>query len=144
MTRSEKRVLQLFAMLTAWALIVVIRLVQIQIVRHAEYTKKAARQQERTLALAPVRGSILDVHERVLAESVSATSMYADPQAVTNVRATAKAIASVHGMNMTAREIEDKLKSDAGFVWIARQLPLDVAAAVKTQNLPGIYFLEDH
>ncbi|MGZ7040647.1 MAG: peptidoglycan D,D-transpeptidase FtsI family protein, partial [Thermoanaerobaculia bacterium] len=144
MTRSEKRVLQLFAGLTAWAFIVIVQLVRIQLVRHSEYTTKALRQQERTLALAPVRGSILDARERVLAESVSATSIYADPQAIAGVRATAKAIASVHGINMTAREIEDKLKSDAGFVWIARQLPLDIAAAVKAQNLPGVYFLEDH
>jgi len=144
MTRSEKRVIQLFAVLTAWALVVIVKLTYVQLIRHGDYTARAVRQQERTLALAPVRGSILDRRGRVLAESVSAQSIYADPQAVINKRATAKALASIRGLDMTAHEIEEKLRSDAAFVWIARQLPMDVAAAVKAVNLPGIYFLEDH
>jgi len=76
---SQKRLLYLFAALTAWAVIVIARLVQIQLVRHGEYVVKAARQQERTLALQPVRGSITDSRGRILAESVAAESIYADP-----------------------------------------------------------------
>lgn len=144
MTRSDKRVIQLFAILTAWALVVLAKLVYVQLIRHDEYTARAVRQQERTLALAPVRGSILDVRGRVLAESVSAQSIYADPQAVPDKRGTAKALAGIRGIDMTAKEIEEKLRSDAAFVWIARQLPMEVAAEVKARNLPGIYFLEDH
>ena len=144
MTRSDKRTLQLFAGLTAWALIVVARLVHVQLVRHAEYKDRAVRQQQRTLALAPVRGSILDARGRVLAESVSAQSVYADPQAIADRRGTARALAAIRGLDMTAREIEEKLRSDSAFAWIARQIPMDVAAAIKAKNLPGIYFLEDH
>ncbi|HEX3068628.1 MAG TPA: hypothetical protein VHX14_08625, partial [Thermoanaerobaculia bacterium] len=79
---SQKRLLQLFAFLAAWALVVIGRLAQVQLVRHGDYVVKAQRQQERTLALQPVRGSIFDSRKRVLAESVSAESIYADPQAV--------------------------------------------------------------
>src|SRR5438105_2918818 len=82
MNTSNKRLIQLFAFLAAWAFVVVARLVQIQIVRHDDYIKRATRQQERTLSLNPVRGSILDARMRILAESVSADSIYADPQAI--------------------------------------------------------------
>src|ERR1051326_1119519 len=144
MNTSNKRVIQLFAFLAAWAFVVVARLVQIQIVRHDDYIKTARRQQERTLSLNPIRGSILDVRGRVLAESVSADSIYADPQAIVDRHATAAALSRVRGIGMAAKEIEEKLDSDGGFVWVARQLPLDVSAQVKKLKLPGIYFLEEH
>jgi cell division protein FtsI (penicillin-binding protein 3) len=144
MITSHKRLIQLFAFLAAWAFVVVARLVQIQIVRHDDYIRRATRQQERTLSLNPVRGSILDARGRVLAESVSADSIYADPQAIVDRRATARALGSIRGIGSSASELEAKLTSDNGFVWIARQLPLDISAQVKKLKLPGIYFLDEH
>ena len=144
MPTSQKRLLQLFAFLAAWAVIVIARLVQIQIVRHGEYVVKAARQQERTLALQPVRGSIMDRRGHILAESVAAESIYADPQAIGDRVQTAKALASVKALQMDARELAAKLNSASGFVWIARQLPLETTAAVKALKLPGVYVLDEH
>jgi cell division protein FtsI (penicillin-binding protein 3) len=142
MSVSQKRLLQLFAFLAAWAIVVVGRLIQVQIVRHDDYTLRATRQQERTLSLNPVRGSIRDVRGRVLAESVSAESVYADPQAIVDRRVAARALAPIVGDS--AKEIEARLASDSGFVWIARQLPMNVADAVRKLKLPGVYFLEEH
>ena len=144
MPTSQKRLLQLFAVLAAWAVIVIARLVQIQLVRHGEYVIKAARQQERTLALQPVRGSIVDRNGHILAESIAAESIYADPQAIGDRGQTARALASVTALQMDAREIATKLTSASGFVWIARQLPLETTAAVKALRLPGVYFLDEH
>lgn len=141
---SQRRLLQVFAFLAAWGLVVVARLVQVQLVRHEHYVSRAQRQQERTLALNPVRGSILDTRGRVLAESVAAESIYADPQAITDRRAVAKALAKVAGLGLTARELEAKLRGDSSFAWVARQLPLEVSAEVRKLKLPGIYFMEAH
>ncbi|HYI12792.1 MAG TPA: penicillin-binding transpeptidase domain-containing protein [Thermoanaerobaculia bacterium] len=141
---SQKRLLQIFAVLAAWALVVVFRLGQVQLARHEHYVAKAKQQQESTLALNPVRGSILDTRGRVLAESVAAESIYADPQAVVNRRAAAKALAGIRGIGLTAREIEAKLRGDGSFSWIARQLPLEVTAEAKKLALPGVYFMEAH
>lgn len=142
MNLNHRRLLYLFSILAAWAVVVVARLVQVQLVRHDYYVNKAQRQQEHTLALSPVRGAILDSRKRVLAESVSAESIYADPQSIGDHRATARALASV--LHEGARELDAKLGSNNSFVWIARQLPLDVASDVKKLKLPGIYFLEEH
>jgi cell division protein FtsI (penicillin-binding protein 3) len=144
MTVSQRRLLQLFAFLSAWAVVVAARLVQVQLVRHDDYVSRAQRQQERTLELTPVRGSILDAHNRVLAESVAATSIYADPQVIADPRATAKALAAIPALHLTAREIEAKLTAGGAFAWVARQLPVDVAAQIKQLHLPGIYELEEH
>ncbi|HVE72965.1 MAG TPA: penicillin-binding transpeptidase domain-containing protein [Thermoanaerobaculia bacterium] len=140
----HRRLLQVFAFLAAWGLIVVARLVQVQLVRHDHYVARAQRQQERTLDLNPVRGSILDTRGRVLAESIAAESIYADPQSILDPRATAKSLANVKGLGLTAREIEGKLRGTGSFAWIARQLPLEVTAEVRKLGLNGIYFIEAH
>jgi cell division protein FtsI (penicillin-binding protein 3) len=142
MNTSNKRLLQLFAFLAAWAIVVIARLVQVQIVRHDDYTLRATRQQERTLSLNPVRGSIRDSRGRLLAESVSAESVYADPQAIVDVKAAARALAPVLGEN--ARDLEKRLTTESGFAWVARQLPMNVADTVRKLKLPGVYFLEEH
>ncbi len=144
MTLSRKRLLLISAILTTWALIVVARLGQVQIARNGYYVQRAQRQQERTLELNPVRGSLLDARGRVLAESVAAESVYADPQAVPDHRAAARALARIPGLRLTAREIQARLDSENGFVWIARQVPLEVSAEVRKLELPGVDFIEEH
>src|SRR5881394_3454158 len=123
MNASQKRLLQLFAFMSAWAVIVAARLVQVQLVRHDDYVARAQRQQERTLELSPVRGSILDARGRILAERVVAESVYADPQAVINPRAAAKALAAIPALHLNARDVEAKLSGGGAFAWVARQLP---------------------
>jgi cell division protein FtsI (penicillin-binding protein 3) len=144
MNVSQRRLLQVFAFLAAWGVVVVIRLAQVQLARHEHYVARAKSQQERTLALNPVRGSILDARERVLAESVAAESIYADPQAISDRKAVAKKLAGVKAIGLTARDIETKLRSENSFAWIARQLPLETTAEVRKLGLPGIYFMEAH
>ena len=139
---SQRRLLQLFALLAAWGLVVIVRLVHVQLLRHDHYVARAQRQQERTLDLNPVRGAILDSRQRVLAESVPAESIYADPQAIADRAAVARKLAKIKGIGLTARELEGRLRGDGSFAWIARQLPLEVSAEVKKLQLPGIYVLE--
>lgn len=144
MVITHRRLIVIFAALAAWGIVVVGRLVQVQLARHDHYVARAQRQHERTLDLNPVRGSILDTRGRVLAESIAAESIYADPQAITNRRAVAKALAAVPGIGLTARELESKLRGTNSFAWIARQLPLEVTREVRKLELPGIFFIEAH
>jgi cell division protein FtsI (penicillin-binding protein 3) len=141
---SHRRLIQVFAFLAAWGVVVVARLVQVQLVRHDHYVARAQRQQERTLDLNPVRGSIVDTRGRVLAESIAAESIYADPQSISDRRGVARKLAAVPGLGLTAREIESKLRGSGSFAWIARQLPLETTAEVRKLGLPGIYFIEAH
>jgi cell division protein FtsI (penicillin-binding protein 3) len=71
-------------------------------------------------------------------------SIYADPQAITDRRATARALATIDGIGLTAKQIEQKLISDGAFVWLARQLPADSGEAARKLKLPGLYFLDEH
>jgi len=144
MNLSQRRLLQLFAILATWAVIILARLAQVQLLQHDAYVARAQRQQERTLSLEPVRGSILDARGRLLAESVAAVSVYADPQAIVDAHATARALAKIEGINLSREDIEDKLTSNGAFVWIARQLPAEAGIAIRALRLPGIFLLDDH
>jgi cell division protein FtsI (penicillin-binding protein 3) len=141
---SRRRLLMLFAFLTTWTTAVVGRLVQIQLVRHQEYVVRAARQHDRTLELTPMRGAIVDRRGRILAESITADSIYADPQAIVDPHAAAKALASVRELGVAAPELERRLRGRGEFAWIARQVMPDVAARVRNLHLAGIYALEEH
>jgi len=129
------------ACLAAWAAIVSFRLVQVQIVHRASYQARARQQQERTILLPPRRGSILDRRGRELAVSVEASSVFAVPDKVRDVRSEASEIAGALGLPV--REVAQKLSSDKGFVWIARKIDDAAASRLKARKLPGIGLLPE-
>lgn len=140
---SNRRLILLSAFLAVWGVVVVARLVYIQVMRHDDYVVRASKQQQRTVSLTPVRGSILDAKGRTLAESVRADSIYADPQAIADPAKTAKTLAAVKGVG-TAKEIQRRLRGNSEFAWIARQVAPETATAVRKLRLPGIYVLDEH
>lgn len=144
MRLSDRRLAMVVTVLLFWTSVAVARLVQIQIVRHDHYTTRAAKQQERILELTPVRGSIRDARGRILAESVAAQSIYADPQAIVDAAATAKKLAAIPELRINARELRKKLEGRGEFSWVARQLDPVVTARVKSLGLAGIYTVEEH
>jgi cell division protein FtsI (penicillin-binding protein 3) len=144
MTIQQRRTIVLASFLTAWAVVVVARLVQIQIVRHDDYVTRAAKQHERTLTLTPVRGAIRDARGRVFAESVSAESIYADPQAIADPKSAARALASIRALGLERAVLESKLRARSEFAWIARQVDASVATSVRNLKIEGIYTLEEH
>ncbi|HUO83515.1 MAG TPA: penicillin-binding protein 2 [Thermoanaerobaculia bacterium] len=144
MTLQRRRILLLAAGATAWSLLILARLAQIQILRHDEYVLRAVRQQERTVTLTPMRGSILDRRGRLLAESVTARSIYADPQTVQDPAAVALALSRVDGLPVDRQALERRLARKGEFAWIARQVEDDVWSAVEMLDLPGIHALDEH
>lgn len=134
----------LSVVLIFWMGIVLVRLAQIQIVRHKDYLARAAKQQERIVTLTPVRGSIVDAEGRILAESVVAESFYADPQSIRDPRAAARQLAGIRELHLNARELQKKLSAANEFVWIARQVDPPVGKRIRSLGLTGVYSLEEH
>jgi cell division protein FtsI (penicillin-binding protein 3) len=133
---------RLFALvLVVWASVVVGRLVQVQIAQGSRYRARAQRQQERRIEIKGSRGSILDREGRELAVSVEASSVYAIPDDVRDARAAAQALAPLVGM--TPAEVQERLKSEHGFVWIRRQIETDAGARVLALKLAGIHIVPE-
>src|ERR1700733_8241223 len=75
-----------------WVLFIVFRLGWLQIVRHTEFVKRAAEQQQRTFEVAPRRGVLYDRNLRELAVTVQVDSVYAVPSELGENRGSAAEI----------------------------------------------------
>jgi cell division protein FtsI (penicillin-binding protein 3) len=148
--RSLERLVQLRMLLMAlslclWALIVLLRLVQLQVLGRESFARQAARQSERTINLDPRRGPIFDRNGRPLAVSVDVESVYAVPQETSDPQATATALGRAIGLDAAARrELVAQLQRSRAFVWVKRKVDPQVARAVRELRLDGVGFLTEN
>ena len=101
--------------------------------------QQGERRYERTLTLPATRGKILDRNGLVLASSVPARSVWAIPD---DAREATDAQWRELGrlLEMNAADIRSRLTDlDKNFVYIKRQVPMDVADKVAALGVPGIH-----
>lgn len=122
-------------------LVVGTRLVYLQAYAAPSYAEKAYNQRTRDLELEPKRGTIYDRDGEALAVSQEARTIYASPQFVKDATATAEAIAGVLGGDVA--DYAERLGRDSGFVYIARKVEPERAAALESLKLGGIGMLKD-
>lgn len=145
-----ERSIRLRLMLTAltlslWAIVVLVRLVQLQVLERRSFERQAARQSERTIRLDPRRGPILDRHLRPLAVSVDAESICAFPQHISDPDGTARALAPALALDANGRrDLLGLLQKNRGFVWIKRKVDPATLRAVRDLQLEGIGFLTEN
>lgn len=137
---SSRLSLLLFSFL-AIALIWVGRLVYLQVIKATEYSEAAAASRTIDVDIPAHRGTIYDRNGNVLATSVDATTVYANPKEVEDVSTTAAALADELGGS--ADDYRDLLQKDTTFVYLKRKADVDAADALKEQGLAGIYFIDD-
>jgi cell division protein FtsI (penicillin-binding protein 3) len=118
---------------------VAVRLAFLQVGDQRSLTAMGMQQRERTIDLPAERGEIMDRNLVPLAITVGATDIYANPAYVTDPISEAEHLAPLLGLK--ARDIEQALRSDGTFVYIARQVDNDVAHRIETLGLPGLGFL---
>jgi len=144
--RTRLRLMLLALSISLWALVIGIRLVQLQVLGREFFEQLGTRQSERTLNIDPRRGPILDRAGRPLAVSVDAESLYAVPQDVVDVPATVQALA--HALSLDGagrREVLGRLQQKSkAFVWIQRKLDPASARRVRELQLLGLGFLTEH
>ncbi|MFZ3063972.1 MAG: penicillin-binding protein 2 [Nitrospirota bacterium] len=117
------------------------RLFYLQAFKNNDLSKIAVRQHQKTVALEPLRGTIYDRKGRVLAVNLDVESVYAVPSEIENTYETARRLSKL--LNEDFRVIERKLKSDKGFVWIARKLDPNISTRIKNEDLEGIGFIKE-
>jgi cell division protein FtsI (penicillin-binding protein 3) len=90
---SKTRIIFLGALAFLWLGLLFTRLIEIQVLRHADFARRAQRQQQRTLEITPKRGVIYDRQGRELAVSIGVDSVFAVPQDVNDPLLTAHLLA---------------------------------------------------
>jgi cell division protein FtsI/penicillin-binding protein 2 len=140
----KRRALCALAFLAVWAVTLEARLVMLQVVQHDSRLAEAIAQQESEIRPEAPRGDILDRDGRLMAYSVDADSIVADPSLIepSERRKTADAICDAL-RDCTRKDREElvrTLSSRKRFVYVRRSrtvLP-DQVARVDALGLPGI------
>ena len=142
-SRGSNRAFVVVVVFLALAALFFVRLVYLQVIMAPQYSAQA--QESRTIGfiVEPRRGTIYDRNGHILAISVDATTVYANPSEIKEPGATSRAIAEVLGG--TASDYLDALSQgdSATFTFIKRKADADLAEQLREQELPGIYFIED-
>lgn len=125
-----------------FALALVGRLAYVQLMVADYYAESALNARTSTIQVMPHRGTIYDRNGVVLAISVDATTVYADPAEIKDPVYVATQLSAVLGGKV--QDYQAKISQEgARFVYIARQADVALADQLKALGLEGIHFLED-
>src|SRR6266542_5019501 len=94
----SNRALLLTGTFVLWMVCLIGRLYFLQVIRYIDLVGRAQRQQQRTVEIAPERGTICDRRGFPLAMSVAVDSIYAVPADIPDHRLVANLLAPVLGM----------------------------------------------
>ena len=139
-TTLKRRLVIAAAMMAVWAVAVEVRLIYLQVVRRAGLVARAEDQQSDAHDVPGTRGQILDRHGHVLARSVDARTITADPKEIESPQQAAAAIcAALPDCSADERAaLTAKLSSDKRFVYLRRQVPREQAQRVVALKIKGI------
>lgn len=135
------RIISIFYWTVLLFILLSYRLVSLQAFQSDIYKAKAEAQHNATITLPALRGNILDRNYTVLANSLSLSSVAADPTKIVDRVTTASQLAKILGMEREV--IESKLSVPSTFVWISRKVEDKVAKQIEALKLPGIFFLKE-
>src|SRR6476661_5180641 len=138
---ANKRLYILLGFLLFWFFVICGRLVWLQIINYGDYTQRAAKQQQRSIEVSPVRGNIYDRRGNELAMTISVDSVFAVPSEVPDVHSAAQVLGRV--LKADSVEIESRMRGSRAFAWVARKIDNATSARVRALNLKGIYFQKE-
>src|SRR6516164_7834272 len=102
--QSNRRLLILAGFLAFWFVAICVRLVWLQVAEYGDFAQRAARQQQRSIEVAPVRGNIYDRNGNELAMTVSVDSIFAVPSEIPDIHRASVLLG--RAVNGDAQEIE--------------------------------------
>jgi cell division protein FtsI (penicillin-binding protein 3) len=134
----RRRLIGLLAVLVIAAVLVSLRLTQVQVLSNERYIAVGESQRVRKIDLPAMRGAIFDRDGRELALSVPRFTVTANPRLITDPLAVAQALAPI--LTMDVLHLQDLLSKDKAFVYIARRVPDEIANQIKDLQIPGLEF----
>jgi cell division protein FtsI (penicillin-binding protein 3) len=139
---ARKRVNVLCRLAFLWAALILLRLIQLQVIHHAEYQKLALRQQERFIEIKAPRGAILDRYGQRLAMSLPVESVCIDPLRVPDLTVAADILAQVLRLDRTdlAGQMVTAKAKRRGFLWVKRKIAPEEAKRLRDLKLEWIEF----
>ena len=121
----------------------VARATYVQVIDNAYYKRQGEVRFARTLSLPANRGRVLDRNGLLLASSVPAPSIWANPEDLERDPAKLKQLAKLLGMSQA--ELDKKLENeDKTFVWLRRQLDEPLVKEILALDIKGVYSIKEY
>lgn len=119
------------------------RAAHVQVIHNDFFIREGEVRFARTLELPANRGRVVDRHGVLLASSVPAPSIWANPEDMERDPVKLQQLARL--LKMTPDELNQKLKNEEkSFVWLRRQLDEPVAQAVLALGIKGVYDIKEY
>lgn len=122
-----------------------VRLIDLQVVKHQEYTELAARKHSIRQVISARRGKITDRHGEILAANIPVRKVVVDGSHVNNASELA-AVAAPY-LEMEPGELEKALRTNSKYKVLMRGLEEEKAIALRREmvekSLRGLYFYEE-
>ena len=147
--RMSQRRLRSVALITLlWALAIAGRLVQLQVVQHAELQRLAESQQHHIYQIPVVRGEIADRAGHLFAVSIPTESVVIDPRVVKDPAFFAGSVARTLGLDVDEvrhkiEELKNRKGAARGFLLLKRHITPDEAEGLKTLPFKAIEIVRD-
>ncbi|MEO8070833.1 MAG: penicillin-binding protein [Acidobacteriota bacterium] len=143
----KRRLFVVLSVLAVWGVGIEARLFWLQVLQHDALSAQAARHQQKMITPEALRGDIVDRNGNILAYSVEADSIAADPSQIKDASHAAGALCTAL-RDCTAKELRElatKLGSDTQFVYVRRSRAVspEQVQRVAALKLPGIVLRTD-
>jgi cell division protein FtsI (penicillin-binding protein 3) len=120
-----------------------VRAAYVQVFENAFFKRQGEVRFARTLTLPANRGRILDRNGLILASSVPAPSVWANPEEIDRSPEGLKQLS--RWLEITPAELAKKLENeDKTFVWLRRQMDEQVVKEIMALNIKGIYTIKEY
>ena len=130
-------------LITLWTLLILLRLGQLQILRHQDFALLALQRQQVTRSILAPRGIIYDAHMDELATSVTVRTVAAEPKRIRDVVTASRNLASILGLNPS--ELLARMTDPAKQVFqiIKRRIDPEMEPRIEALAVEGVYLVEE-
>ena len=119
------------------------RAAHVQVIDNDFFIRQGEVRFARTLTLPPNRGRVLDRNGVLLASSVPAPSIWANPEDLDRDPVKLRQLAKL--LDMAPAELDSKLKNEEKtFVWLRRQMDESVVKEIRALNIKGVYDTKEY
>ena len=119
------------------------RAAHVQVIDNDFFIRQGEVRFARTLSLPANRGRVLDRNGVLLASSVPAPSIWANPEDLERDPIKLRQLAKL--LEMAPAELDAKLKNEEKtFVWLRRQMDESVVKEIRALNIKGVYDIKEY
>ncbi len=139
--KSRVRLLWLLAVVFVGFVLLASKLADLQVLNPGRYREVGEEQRTFSQRIAADRGTIYDRNGVELAMSKPAQSVFVDPTMIDDPFVAASAVAPILGLD--ERDVEQKMRSDGRFAYLARKVTDEQAQKVSALGLKGVSLVEE-